>query len=71
MHLVSSRSQTVRLDTIDLVTEFERGESIRTELSHKYTRDSVEELLGAGGLRLAAWETDSAGRFALALARRP
>lgn len=71
MHLVSSRSQTVRLDTIDLVTEFERGESIRTELSHKYTRDSVEKLLGAGGLRLAAWETDSAGRFALALARRP
>ena len=71
LHLVSSRSQTVLLDTIDLVTEFERGESIRTELSHKYTRDSVEKLLGAGGLRLAAWETDSAGRFALALARRP
>ncbi len=71
MHLVSSRAQTVRLDAIDLVTEFEQGESIRTELSHKYTRDSVEVLLSAGGLRLAAWETDPAARFALALARRP
>ncbi len=71
MHLVSSRAQTVRLGAIDLVTEFEQGESIRTELSHKYTRDSVEELLAAGGLRLAAWETDPAARFALALARRP
>ena len=71
MHLVSSRAQIVRLDAIDLVTEFEQGESIRTELSHKYTRDSVEELLAAGGLRLAAWETDPAARFALALARRP
>jgi len=70
MHLVSRRSQTVRLDAIDLVTGFERGESIRTELSHKYTRESVEALLAAGGLRLAAWETDPADRFALALARR-
>ena len=71
MHLVSNRSQTVRLDAIALVTDFEQGESIRTELSHKSPRDSVEELLAAGGLRLAAWETDSAARFALALARRP
>ena len=71
MHLVSRRSQTVRLAAIDLVTKFERGESIRTELSHKYTRESVEGLLGAGGLRLAGWETDSEARFALALARRP
>ena len=71
MHLVSGRSQSVRLDAIDLVAEFDQGESIRTELSHKYTRKSVEELLGAGGLRLTAWETDPADRFALALARRP
>lgn len=71
MHLVSRRAQIVRLDAIDLVTEFEQGESIRTEFSHKYTRNSVEQLLAAGGLRLAAWETDPAARFALALARRP
>ena len=71
MHLVSLRAQTVRLGAIDLEAEFERGESIRTELSHKYTRRSVERLFAAGGLRLAAWETDPAHRFALALARRP
>ncbi len=71
MHLVARRAQTVRLAAIDLIVEFREGESIRTELSHKYSRDSVEELLRAGGLRLAAWQTDSADRFALALARSP
>ncbi len=70
MHLVSRRAQTVRLADIDLVVQFEQGESIRTELSHKYSRNSVEGLLRASGLRLAAWETDPAERFALALARR-
>jgi L-histidine N-alpha-methyltransferase len=70
MHLVSRRAQTVRLSAIDLVIEFERGESIRTELSHKYSRDSVERLLRASELRLAGWETDPEQLFALALARR-
>lgn len=71
MHLVSRREQTVRLAAIDLVVEFERGESIRTELSHKYSQESVEQMFGASGLKLAAWETDPAERFALALARLP
>lgn len=71
MHLVSRRAQTVHLRSIDLEVEFESGESVRTELSHKYTRTSVRELLDSAGLRLAAWTTDSRNRFALALARRP
>jgi L-histidine N-alpha-methyltransferase len=71
MHLVSRREQTVRLAALDLVVGFERGESIRTELSHKYSRESVEKMFRVSGLRLAAWETDAANRFALALARIP
>lgn len=71
MHLVSRREQIVRLAALDLVVGFERGESIRTELSHKYSRDSVEQMFRVSGLRLAAWETDPANRFALALARIP
>ena len=71
MHLVSRREQTVRLAAIDLVVEFECGESIRTELSHKYSQESVERMFHASGLKLAAWETDPAERFALALARLP
>ena len=50
--------------------EFDPGESLRTELSHKYTRRSVEALLEAGHLTLDMWETDPDGNFALGLARR-
>ncbi len=71
MHLVSRRAQTVSLRAIDFEAGFELGESIRTELSHKYTRTSVRRLLASAGLRLVAWMTDSQDRFALALARRP
>ena len=70
MHLVSTREQTVRLEALDLRISFREGETIRTELSHKYTRTSAERLLAAGGLRLSRWETDPETLFALALARR-
>jgi L-histidine N-alpha-methyltransferase len=70
MHLVSRTAQTVRLGVLDLDVSFGAGESIRTELSHKYTRRSVEALLEDAGLALDLWETDPDSRFALGLARR-
>jgi L-histidine N-alpha-methyltransferase len=70
MHLVSRTNQTVRLDALDLEVSFAPGESIRTELSHKYTRRSVEALLEDAGLALDLWETDPDSLFALGLARR-
>jgi L-histidine N-alpha-methyltransferase len=70
IHLVSRREQTVRLEALDLEVPFAAGETLRTELSHKYTRRSVEALLEAGGLTLDLWETDPDGLFALGLARR-
>lgn len=70
MYLVSAREQEVRFQEIDLVVRFREGEAIRTELSHKYTRESAEGLLEAGRLQLARWETDPEGSFAVALARR-
>ena len=70
MHLVSRTNQTVRLDALDLEVSFAPGESIRTELSHKYTRRSVETLLEDAGLALDLWETDPDSLFALGLARR-
>jgi L-histidine N-alpha-methyltransferase len=69
MHLVSEIDQVVHLPAIDLTVRFEAGESIRTELSHKYSRESVTALLSRAGLRLAEWFTDERGSFALALAR--
>ena len=71
MHLVSIRDQRVHIPAIDLSLDFAEGETIRTELSHKYTRTSVEALLQRAGLLLSDWYTDADESFALALARLP
>lgn len=68
MHLVSRREQRV---TIPLVGEIElaEGESIRTEISCKYDREALEEILRESGFALERWMTDDSRTFALALAR--
>ncbi len=68
MHLESVIEQSVRIPSIGLEISFSAGETIRTELSHKYTRESATGLLQAAGLVLESWCTDRSDRFALALA---
>ena len=46
------------------------GEEIRTELSCKYTRESLSSRLAGTGLRPRALDTDPEGLFASALLRR-
>ena len=70
MFVRSLEAQTVRLGALDLEVEFAAGETVRTEISTKFTRDGVDEELGAAGLRVAAWWTDVAGDFALCLAQQ-
>ena len=67
MHLRSRRDQTVRIPGADLVVALAAGEQIRTEISTKFTRESVSEELGAAGLCLLRWFTDPERRFGLAL----
>lgn len=69
MQLVSLERQTVRVADLGLDIQLHAGEAIRTELCHKYTRESAESVLRASGLRLERWSTDEAARFALGLAR--
>ena len=69
LRLVAERDMEVRLEVLEMAVRIAAGESILTELSHKYTRESAEALLDDGGFRLERWETDEQGRFALALAR--
>lgn len=69
MHLVSTIDQRVPLGDLGTEASFERGETIRTEISRKFTRRSAERLLGDGGMELVEWYTDSNDLFALALAR--
>lgn len=67
MRLRSRQEQTVRVSTLDLAVQFGRGEELRTEISAKFRRPTVERELSAAGLRLTEWWTDAAGDFALSL----
>jgi L-histidine N-alpha-methyltransferase len=69
MGVRSLTAQTVTLSALDLRVPFEKGETLRTEISTKFRRAGVEEELAAAGLRLDEWWADDAGDFALCLAR--
>jgi L-histidine N-alpha-methyltransferase len=70
MRLRSLRPQRVTLPAIDVVRDFGPGDEIRTEISAKYTRESLRSRLAGTGLGLDQWHTDPEQRFALALLRR-
>lgn len=66
MHLDTLRDQTVTIPELGEV-KFSRGESIRTELSCKYDRESIDELFKRAGFRLDTWLTGNDNLFALAV----
>ena len=68
MHLVALSSMTVTIPEIGPVT-FAEGESIRTELSYKYDRETITEILADSGMHLERWLPDDNNVFSLALAR--
>src|SRR5262249_13188711 len=67
MHLVADRAMTVHIPGLEPVA-IARGESIHTEISCKYDRAAIVELLARAGLVMDRWITDERGTFALALA---
>jgi dimethylhistidine N-methyltransferase len=67
MRLLSTRAQTVHVKALDLDVSFAAGETMRTEISAKFTRARVEREFAAAGLRLASWWTDRAGDYAVSL----
>ena len=68
-YLRARSEQAVRLDKIDLDVQFDRGEMISTEVSCKYTRRSVEQILARAGLTVEHWFADSDRGYALSLSR--
>lgn len=71
MRLRSIGRQVVYVADLDLVVEFDNGETMRTEVSSKFRPERwVGELEGAG-LELAGLWTDPDGDFALSLAIKP
>jgi L-histidine N-alpha-methyltransferase len=68
MYLVPDQLQRVRVADLDLTLEVAPNETIWTEISCKFTKASVAEMLSDAGMRLTRWYTDSHERFGLALA---
>lgn len=69
MHLESSIAQEVRLPRLDLRIPFEAGETIHTEISRKFTRATVEELLSRAGLAMEAWYAPEDRAYGLSVSR--
>jgi L-histidine N-alpha-methyltransferase len=70
MRLRSIGPQVVRLAALGMTVEFDDGEEMRTEISCKFTRASVEAMYADAGLALAEWHEDPRGWFAVSVARR-
>ena len=68
MHLIARNPLKVTIPQIGEIS-FEANESIRTELSYKYSRAILEDILCASGLIMEQWLAADDGSFALALAR--
>lgn len=67
MHLRSLKSQSVRLEALDLTVNFEPEETIMTEISRKFNLSLVEKDLQAKGLKpIQAW-TDEKQWFGVIL----
>jgi L-histidine Nalpha-methyltransferase len=67
MRLRAARPSRVHIPAADLIVNFREGDEIRTEISCKYTRESLGAVLTDTGLEIARWFTDPESLFALAL----
>jgi L-histidine N-alpha-methyltransferase len=70
MRLRALRACRVRVPGAGLDLHYNRGDEIRTEISCKYTRASLEARLAGTGLQLTRWFTDAEELFALVVLRR-
>lgn len=66
MHLHAVGDQVVHIPGMPAFTVC-NGQSIRTELSHKHDRHSVDALAAVARMRVARWFTDGEQRFALSI----
>jgi L-histidine Nalpha-methyltransferase len=69
MHLRAQRAQDVKIAALAMVVSFEAGESLRTEISSKFTRGQVEDELWEAGFVVDQTWTDPESDFLLTLAR--
>ncbi len=70
MRLVATRPSHVRLEQLDVDLKLAAGAEIRTEISCKFTRESLENNAREAGLSVIGWYTDPDALFAVALLRK-
>jgi L-histidine N-alpha-methyltransferase len=68
MHLRPKSKQIAHLKKLGLTVEIEPPETLWTESSHKFTPESVNQMLTAAGLTLREWYAAPRDMFGLALA---
>lgn len=71
MHLVCIRDHIVHMQQLDEIITFQKGESILTEVSHKFTFDGLENLLVESGLHICKHYEPENKYFSLILASCP
>lgn len=69
MHLVATEAMTVQVG--ERTFDFEKEESVRTEISCKYDEATVARMFTESGLRLSEWVTDERGRYGMGLGVLP
>ncbi len=69
MRLRARTAQRVRIGDVGLTVEFAAGEEMRTEVSAKFRRNTLDRELTAAGFSLQHWWTDPDGLFAVSLSR--
>jgi L-histidine N-alpha-methyltransferase len=67
MRLRARGAQRVTIPAAGMAVDFADGEELRTEISVKFTRASIQRELARAGLDTAEWYTDPRERFALCL----
>lgn len=69
MYLVAKRAQRIRLSALGQAIRFVAGERVLTEISRKFTTESLGALCGAAGLAIERHYQPGNGYFSLVLTR--
>ena len=69
MHLVCMDDQEVRFEVLERSLIFKEGETIRTEISRKFTRNTLESLLCSAGFAIQSHYEASSHPFSVVLAQ--
>lgn len=65
MHLKANQDQTVRIGAMNMALEIKEGETLHTENSRKFTKESIERMASLAGLTIQDWHQDSSQWFSL------